>query len=78
VGVDEADIPAAIATQLLQQADLTAAGIGKKLDRVRDEWILDRTKPVYLVMVLSWGGGKIAIPCYEFSSACNYHKSLKL
>ena len=42
MGVDEADIWhnwVAIATQLLQQADLTAAGIGKKLDRVRDEWI---------------------------------------
>ena len=42
MGVDEADIWhnwVAIATQLLQQADLTAADIGKKLDRVRDEWI---------------------------------------
>lgn len=42
MGVDEADIWhnwVAIAEQLLQQADLTAAGIGKKLDRVRDEWI---------------------------------------
>ncbi|HCF30501.1 MAG TPA: haloacid dehalogenase [Cyanobacteria bacterium UBA11049] len=42
LGVDEADIWhnwAAIAQQLLQQADLTAADIGKKLDRVRDEWI---------------------------------------
>ena len=42
LGVDEADIWhnwVAIATQLLQQADLTAADIGKKLDRVRDEWI---------------------------------------
>lgn len=29
----------AIAQQLLQQANLSAADIGKKLDRVRDEWI---------------------------------------
>lgn len=42
LGVDEADIWhnwGAIASQLLQQANLTAADVGKKLDRVRDEWI---------------------------------------
>ncbi len=41
-GVDEADIWhnwGAIATQFLQQANLTAADLGKKLDKVRDEWI---------------------------------------
>lgn len=31
--------PAGIAQQLLQDADLTAADIGRKLDQLRDEWI---------------------------------------
>ncbi len=43
IGISEAHIWqawGAIAQQLLQQADLTAVDIGRKLDKVRDEWIV--------------------------------------